>query len=546
MVSYFENKPMRADRIFINGDIVTLDHETPAVSALAVTGDRFLAVGSNNEILKLADDQTEIVDLSGKTITPGFIETHAHLSLYALTLLQIDCSSPLNSSIEDVKNRIGAQAQTLEPGQWIKGWGFDDTLIADKRHLSRADLDECAPDNPVSIDHISGHLMVANSPALELAGIGPGTPSPPGGEIYRDAHGMPTGLLSEEAQALVSGQMPPHDVTELKKAIAEAINYFHACGITSTHDAAIGYYREGAEVLQAYQALEVEDRLYLRIYLTLMEELYLEVLQSGSESKLNSELLKLGSVKLFQDGSIQALTAALNEPYYKNPQLKGDLIHTQTELDELVDNHHRAGRQLAIHANGDRAIDSCLQALEKADQRYRGKDLRHMIIHCQLATREHIDRMKKVGVIPSYFINHVYYWGDRHRSTFLGPRRAETLSLLNTSLQAGLMFTLHSDLPVTPVAPLFAMHCAVNRTTKAGNVLGASERISPLAAIKAYTEHAAHCSFEENIKGTITTGKLADFVVLSANPLKAALAKIKNIRVLETVLGGKTVYVNNR
>jgi len=536
---------MRADRIFINGNIATLDHETPAASALAVTGDRFLAVGFNDELLKLADNKTDIVNLSGKTVTPGFIETHAHLSLYALTLLQIDCSSPLNSSIEDVKNRIHAQVRDLEPGQWIKGWGFDDTLIAGKRHLSRADLDECAPDNPVSIDHISGHLMYANSPALEIAGIGPGTPSPPGGEIYKNPHGIPTGLLSEEAQAFVSGQMPSPDVAELKKAITEAIRHFHACGITSTHDGAIGYYREGAEVLQAYQALEEEDRLNLRIYLTLMDDLYLEILQSGLASKLNSNFLKLGSAKLFQDGSIQALTAALTEPYYKYPELKGDMIHPQTGLDDLVDKHHRAGRQLAIHANGDRAIESCLQALERANNRYPGKDLRHMIIHCQLATREHIDRMKRLGVIPSYFINHIYYWGDRHLSTFLGPRRAETLSLLNTSLQAGLKFTLHSDLPVTPVAPLFAMHCAVNRTTKNGKTLGESEKISPLAAIRAYTAHAAWCSFEENIKGTITTGKLADFVVLSANPLKAAPDKIKYIRVLETVLGGKTVYVDN-
>ncbi len=537
---------MRADRIYINGDILTLDRQLPEATVMAVAGDRFLAVGSNSGISNLAGDQTDIVDLAGQVVTPGFIETHAHLSLYALTLLQVDCSSPLNRGIQDVKDRIFAQAQTLEPGQWIKGWGFDDTLIAEKRHLSRADLDECAPDNPVSIDHISGHLMVANTPALKLAGIGPGTPSPTDGTIYKDANGVPTGLLSEEAQALVSSQTPPYDMAELKKAMTRAVAYFHACGITSTHDGAIGYYREGAQVLQAYRALENESRLNLRVYLTLVDDLYLKILKSGSISKLNTALLTAGSVKLFQDGSIQALTAALNEPYYKNPKLKGDLIHPGSEWDQRVARHHRAGRQLAIHANGDRAIESCLQALEKADRRYPGKDLRHMIIHCQLATREHIDRMKKLRVIPSYFINHVYYWGDRHLSTFLGPRRAETLSRLNTSLKAALRFTLHSDLPVTPVAPLFAMHCAVNRTTKQGRVLGASERIPPLAAMRAYSADAAYCSFEENVKGTITAGKMADFVVLSANPLKVPPEKIKGIRVLETVLGGNTVYVNNR
>jgi predicted amidohydrolase YtcJ len=222
------------------------------------------------------------------------------------------------------------------------------------------------------------------------------------------------------------------------------------------------------------------------------------------------------------------------------------MIYPQTELDDLVNTHHRAGRQVAIHANGDRAIESCLNAFEKADHRYPGKDLRHMIIHCQLATKEHIRRMKKIGVIPSYFINHIHYWGDRHISIFLGPQRAKTLSLLNTSLRAGLKFTLHSDLPVTPVAPLFAVHCAVNRTTKNGKVLGASERISPLAAMRACTSDAAYCSYEETSKGTITKGKLADFVILSENPIKVPPDKIKDIRVLETILGGKTVYVNNK
>jgi hypothetical protein len=339
--------------------------------------------------------------------------------------------------------------------------------------------------------------------------------------------------------------MPSPDVAELTKAISTAIQHFQACGISSTHDGAIGYYGEGTEVIQAYQALEKEERLDLRVYLTLVADLYMEILQSGLESKLNSNFLKLGSVKVFQDGSIQALTAALTEPYYKDREYRGDMIHSQAGLEKLVDKYQQAGRQVAIHANGDRAIESCLQALERANKRFPGKDLRHMIIHCQMAGPDHIRRMKELGVIPSYFINHIFYWGDRHLSTFLGPQRSERLSLLNSSIKAGLNFTLHSDLPVTPVAPLFAMHCAVNRTTKKGQVLGASERISPLSAIRAYTEHAAYCSFEENIKGTITKGKLADFVVLSENPLNVAPDKIRNIRVLETIVGGKTVYRDN-
>jgi predicted amidohydrolase YtcJ len=534
---------MKADKIFINADILTLDPQAPAASALAVAGDRFQDVGSARDILKLAHAQTCIIDLGGKTITPGFIETHAHLSLYALTLLQVDCSCPLNTRIQDVKDQLCAHVQTLKPGQWIKGWGFDDTLIAEKRHLSREDLDECAPHNPVSLDHISGHLMYANSQAMEIAGIDSATPSPAGGKIYKSPRGLPTGLLSEEAQALVSGQMPPQDVGELKQAIQKAVHHFHVNGITSTHDGSIGYYQEGVQVIEAYQLLEKENRLDLRLYLTLMEDLYIKIFPSDSSPEPNA-FLKPGSVKLFQDGSIQAFTAALTKPYHTGPNQKGEMIHSQTRLNDLVDTHHRAGRQLAIHANGDRAIESCIKALERANLRYPGKDLRHMMIHCQLANQDHIRRMKHLGVIPSFFINHIYYWGDRHISTFLGQRRGEQLSLLNSSRGAGLKFTLHSDLPVTPVSPLFAMDCAVNRTTESGCILGLSERIPPLAALKAYTADAACCSFEEDIKGSITKGKLADFVILAENPLKVAPDKIKDIQVQETIVGGKTVYVN--
>ncbi|MCK5794174.1 MAG: amidohydrolase family protein, partial [Anaerolineales bacterium] len=282
------NYPTRPDRIYINGEILTMDDQNPIASALAISGDRFLNVGSGSELLKLAHAKTEVIDIKGKTITPGFMETHAHLSLYALTLLQVDCSTPHNSTIEDIKNKIKAKVRKIEPGQWIKGWGFDDTLIADQRHLSCSDLDECAPLNPVSLDHISGHLMYVNSKALEIAGIGSGSPSTPGGQVYRDSLGRPTGLLSEEAQALVSVKIPPHDPEELKNAILKAIQYFHACGITSTHDGSIDYYGEGREVLQAYQTLEKENQLHLRIYLTLMADFYGKILESGRESQLNS------------------------------------------------------------------------------------------------------------------------------------------------------------------------------------------------------------------------------------------------------------------
>jgi len=534
---------MIADKVFLNGQVLTMNPEAPLVSAFATSAGRFSVVGSEAEVRKHVADKHHAVDLQGMTVIPGFIETHSHPSLYAMTLLQADCYTPPNENLGHIKERIKKLADTAGPGQWIKGWGYDDTLIAEKRHLTNKDLDEAAPQNPVFVSHISGHLAYANSLAFEIAGIGPETPQPEGGEIEKDDRGVPTGLLKEEpAQRLVVKHIPPYSADKLKDVLQTAIAYYHQNGITSSHDAAIGYFWNGSQTIQAYRELEAEGKLDLRIYMTVVEELYREILRSGLAKEFGSDFLKQGAVKFFQDGSIQASTAALSEAYKHLPGFSGELIIRQETLDELLEEYHRKGIQIAVHANGDRAIGSVLQALEKANQSYPRTDHRHMIIHCQLASKDHIARMKRLGVIPSFFVNHIYYWGDRHVSIFLGPERAGRIDPVATSVQEGLTFTIHSDLPVTPVDPLSSMHCAVNRMTKENMLLGPEERISPLEALKAYTTYAARCSFEEGIKGSIETGKLADFTVLSDNPLTIAPEKIKDIQVMQTVVGGRVVY----
>ena len=533
---------MAVDQIFLNGNVVTMDPEVPKATAFGIKGDRICAVGSDEEIRRWADSKTKVVDLGGKTVIPGFIESHNHLSSYAMTLLQADCRTPPNQSIKEVKTRIREMADATEPGHWVRGWGYDDTLIAEKRHLTWADLDEVALRNPVFISHVSGHLAYTNSMALEMAAIGPETPQPSGGEIHKDDKGMPTGLfLESSAQTLVSQHIPPYTVRQLKDVFRKAISHYHRAGITSIHDAAIAM-RSGAGPIRAYRELEAEGKLRLRVYMTIIEEFYRQILELGLGTGFGSEYLKLGCVKLFQDGSIQGLTGALMEPYYNRPDFRGKLILPQETLDGLVEKYHGAGLQIAVHANGDRAIESVIQSFEKAQQRHPGRDHRHMIIHCQLATQDHIKRMKRLGVVPSYFVNHVYYWGDRHGAMFLGPERARRIDPLARSLKEGLIFTLHSDCPVTPVDPLFSMHCAVNRITRQGEVLGPGECISPLEALKAYTSYAAYCSFEEDLKGSIEAGKLADFAILSDNPLTVSPEAIKDIQVEATVVGGRVVF----
>ena len=534
---------MTVKQVFLNGEVITMNSKSAEATAFGIIGDRFWAVGSDDEIRKLVDKKTKVTDLKRKTVIPGFIESHNHISEYATNLLQTDCNPNSNRNIDDVKKRIREMAEKTEPGQWVKGWGYDDTLISEKRHLTRNDLDEVTPDQPVYISHISGHLAYVNSKALEIAGISPETPQPDSGKIHKDDKGVPTGLLLEPgAINLVSQHIPSCTVSEFKEVLPKAIRHYHQFGITGTHDAAIGYGGETGEVCQAYRELEAEGNLNLRVYLTIIEEQYQRFLDLGLGTGFGSEFLKLGCVKLFQDGSIQGLTAAISKGYYSKPDVKGELLLPQETLNGLVEKYHNAGLQIAIHANGDQAIESVLQALERAQQLHPRNDHRHMLIHCQLASNDHIRRMKQLGVIPSYFVNHVYYWGDRHVALFLGPERAQRIDPLGSSIKEGLMFSLHSDLPVTPVDPIFSIHNAVNRITKDGKALGPEERIPVLEALKAYTIYAAHCSFEENLKGSIEAGKLADFTILSDNLLTVPAREIKDIQVLATAVGGNIVY----
>ncbi len=515
----------------------------PAVTAFSISDGKFCRVGSDDDVRHEVGTDTEIVDLEGKTVLPGFIESHNHMSVYAMNLLQVNCASPPNYTVDDIKQRIRRAAHSAGPGKWILGYGYDDTLITDKRHLTKSDLDQAAPHNPVQVLHISVHFSYVNSKALETAGITPATVQPDGGEIDKDTDGQPTGLLMEPgAMDLVRDHIPLFSAPQLKEVIGEAAGHFHRYGITSIHDGGIGYFHHGPQVVQAYQELEKEGRLNLRVYMTLIETLYRRLFDAGLRTGFGSEMLKLGCVKTWQDGSIQGYTGALGAAYHSRPDHFGELLIDPKELNRMVAKYHGAGCQVAIHANGDRAIDSVLDAFEAAQQSHPKNDCRHMIIHCQTATDTQLDRIKHLSILPNFFVNHVYYWGDRHESIFLGPERARRIDPLHSALQRGLKFCLHSDLPVTPVDPLFSIHTAVNRLTRQGRVLGPEERIPVLAAIKAYTVDAAYASFEEDQKGTIEPGKLADFVVLSDNPLEVPPPAIKDIRVLKTVVGGMTVF----
>ena len=529
-------------KIYFNGFVLTMDPADTQATALATLGDRIIAVGTGEELLRLSDGYTETIDLEGRTVVPGFIETHCHMSWAAMNGEKADCSARTCPSIPDVIESVRARAVQTAADQWVWGFDFDDTAVAEKRHLTVRDLDAACPDLPVIIMHISAHLAYVNSRALAIAGIDRDTPQPPDGEIDKDAQGNPTGLFKEMAIKSIIKHVPPFGLEQMKSAFVREMACYNADGITSVHDAAIGHDGHGPRLIRAYRELARAGKFTVRVYMTIMAELFNAIEKLGFGTGSGDEMLRIGSVKYFQDGSIQGLTGALKDDYYNKSGWKGALIVPQATLDEQLAQTHRNGQQIAIHANGDAAIESVITALERAQDEFYRADSRHMIIHCQTASEDHIRRMKRLGAVPSYFVNHVYYWGDRHRKLFLGPQRAERISPLRSSLDQGLKFTLHSDNPVTAPSPLFSMYCAVNRITREGYLLGTDQRVSPLEALRAYTCDAAFCSFEEHLKGSIEPGKLADFVVLSDNPLTVAPERIKDIQVLRTVMGGKTVH----
>ena len=324
----------------------------------------------------------------------------------------------------------------------------------------------------------------------------------------------------------------------LKAKIAD----FNSYGLTGTHDAAIGLGGSGATFFGTCRELEAEKQMNIRIYTAVLDQAYAKYDALGVAKGYGSHYFKVGGVKYFQDGSIQGLYRGLagRLPHparlAERPHLSPGRTQREVPLSpKKWRSHRRAWQRRRRHR-----VD--LQALELAHEAHPREDARHMLIHCQMAHDDHIDRMKKLGVIPSYFINHIYYWGDRHKKLFIGPERAARMDPLGTSLKKGLLFSIHCDYPVTPIDPWFTMHTAVNRLTRSGEVLGPDERISPLEALKTFTTHAAMCSFEEDVKGSLEPGKLADFAVISDNMLEIDPLKIKDIRALRTVIGGRTVY----
>ena len=535
------------DTIFVGGAVLTVDETRPVARGVAVAAGRIVEVGAEDEIRALAGPETRVVELAGRALVPGFVDSHSHLVLASQTLaFMADLNAPPIGRVHTVEQALAAlraQAERTPPGQWIVGMGYDDTLLAERRHLDRRDLDLVSRQRPVLAIHVSGHFYAANSAALELAGIDADTPDPEGGVIRRDPDsGKPDGVLEEIAAALpLLVRMPARPREARLEALERMAHVYASRGVTTAQDGAAGL-----ETIGDLQALVRTGGMPIRV-VALPTADAVEPLLAGelADPRIPGERLTLGPVKLVADGSIQGFTGYLSRPYHTpfqgDPDYRGYPTLSGDALAASVARLHAAGLQLAIHGNGDAAIDAILTALEAALHQTPHPDPRLVVIHAQMAREDQLDQMLRLGATPSFFALHTYYWGDRHRDVFIGPERARRISPARSARERELRFSIHTDAPVVPMDVLKLMATAIDRRTTSGEVLGPEQRLTPDEALRAVTLDAAWQYRLEDSRGSIEPGKLADLVVLSADPSRRAV-RIDQLRVDQTWVGGKRVF----
>ncbi len=539
---------LNPDVIYIHANVYTGDSHDGAVQraeAIAVRGDRILAVGTNLEIEKLKGPHTQVVDLAGHFVMPGFNDAHLHLADAGSQKLTVNLVGVKN--VEEFRECVRAKVQTALPGVWILGGGWDETLWATKTLPSRHDLDEVSGDHPVFLDRVDGHLAVANTRALQLAGVTSASRDPQGGRIDHDESGQPTGILRDTAQGAVRRVIPAPTQAQRQQGIEVALADLAAHGITSAQD-----YSPDWENFQIYEELEKEGKLTARISEWLPFNDSIEELKRKRDSHPRSDLmLHTGMAKAFMDGSLGGHTAALLAPYADDPDNSGLPRYDAARLNEMAKERVLAGFQLGFHAIGDRGVQMALDAFAEAEKAASEKkvkapdgsdDFRLRVEHAQVTTPEEIVRFKELNVVasmqPSHLLNDMRWAVDR-----IGPKRAATAYAWLAFLNEGVALAFGTDYPVEPVTPFRGLYAAAARRSEDGKLQYFPEqKLNIDQAIAAYTTGSAFAEFEEKEKGKLVPGMLADLVVLDRDVTAIPAREILQTKVLRTVVGGKTVY----
>ena len=540
-----------AERIFRGGSIVTVNSAQPTVEAVAIADGTIVAVGSEADVMKHKGEATEVIDLGGKTLVPGFVDGHSHFFSLIDVQTQALCASPPAGTCRSVADVIAAlkrvQAQRkLGPGRFVMGFGYDPELLAERRPPTKQELDAAFPDNPVILVHVSGHGAMLNSKALSMYGVTAATPTPQGGVIGREAgSNEPNGLLFETAFLPIFSKVPGPDGDEAIALLKTGQELYLREGITTAQEGAT--MKHQLELLRA-----LADRGDLKLDVVMLP--FIAEIDTIFDGKLPTNEpeyrnhLRIGGVKVVMDGSPQGRTAAFTTPYLTDgpagqKDWRGDLSFPQPVLNDWVKKVYDGGATLFVHCNGDAAIDALLEAHRFASGNAPAKPRGTVGIHSQFIRRDQLDKYKAWNITPSFFTIHCFYFGDTHVAN-RGRSQADFISPMKSARVLGLRPANHTDFNVAPLDQIFTIHTAVNRTSRSGQTIGADERITPLEALEAITIDGARLYGEEAKKGSIEVGKLADLVILSGNPLTVAPATIQAIKVLETIKEGRTVYTS--
>jgi len=531
------------DLIIKNGNILTMEKPSSRAEALAVQFGKIYQVGKTTDIEPLATSATTVIDLDGRTVLPGFIDAHNHFCLYALLIDQVDCR-PAAGCVkgEDVIAALRARAEATPPGKWVMGWGYASYLLEDKMNLTKEDLDRATTEHPICLVHVSVHEAVVNTAALKELGFTDKTPDPPGGKIRRDTNGNPNGILSESAfmgplffqsSSIYSKMMAEYSESETEKMMTRCAAVYHRLGIVGAHDPFVD-----AETLRTYQAVAETGNFPFRMYAYILNTWADPLVSAGVNRGFGSEWVKIGAIKIFLDGGMSSRTAAVFEPYATGGGT-GILNYDQNGINHEIEKFDRAGYQISVHAQGDRALDMLLKAFERVMDRE--NPLRHHIVHAGNLTAGQIERVQSLNLNIVSQANFFSLLGDGFIEAY-GPTRAQDLYRFATFVKRGIKLAFSSDCPVADPNPLIGLRDAVLRRTPNGEQIGPSESLPVEQSIALYTREAAYMSFEESSRGTIESGKVADLVVLGNDPLKVKPEDIPNCTVKMTIVGGKIVY----
>lgn len=541
-----------ADRIYRGGDIVTVNDAQPSAEAVAIKDGKILAVGSIDEIAKHQDAKTEIVDLAGHALLPGFVDGHGHCFGTGLQAASANLLAPPDYTITDIPGIIAelkkyAQTETSKKYGLILGFGYDEAQLKEQRPPNRHELDEVSKDIPVYIIHQSSHLGAGNTKALEIAGITAETKNPVGGVIRREKDGKtPDGVLEETIHyASLMKIMPKMGQAEFDGLAMAGMKLYAANGYTTAQEG-----RAIAPVDQCWMRLAEKNEMLIDV--VSYPDISSNENPFGLDSKWYSKKMvngyRIGGVKISLDGSPQGKTAFLSHPYLIPPHgspssFRGYAAMLDQDVDRKIALCYEKGWQFLAHCNGDAASDLMLAAVKDAREKFGpGTDRRDVMIHCQTVREDQLDSMKEFGIIPSMFGMHCFYWGDWHRDSVLGAARAERISPARSAMRRGMIFSQHHDAPVAMPSAIRILSSVVTRRTRSGDILGAEQCIPVDAAIKSITLWAAYQHYEEANRGSIEVGKLADFVVLDKNPHKVPIEQLADLKVLQTIKAGQSIY----